>query len=67
MKIDKDMTFGDIMRKFPKSVQIMLKYGLHCVGWHVSPVETLGEGAKAHGFDDTKLNQLLQELNENAV
>jgi len=32
MKIDKDMTFGDIMRKFPKSVQIMLKYGLHCVG-----------------------------------
>ena len=31
-KITKDMTFGDVMKKFPKAIQIMAKYGLHCVG-----------------------------------
>ena len=31
-KITEHMTFGEIMKNFPKAVQIMSRYGLHCVG-----------------------------------
>lgn len=66
-KIKKDMTFGEIIRSFPKSSQIMAKFGLHCIGCHIAETETLAEGAMAHGFSSEKLKQLVDELNTSAV
>ncbi len=66
-KINENMTFGEIMANFPKSVPIMAEYGLHCIGCHISTTETLGEGAAAHGFDDAMLKQMLTDLNEKAL
>ncbi len=66
-KIRKDMTFGEIMRSFPKSAEIMAKYGLHCIGCHIANTETLAEGAMAHGMSGDQLSKLLQELNADAV
>ena len=66
-KINKDMTFGEVMKNFPKSIPIMAGYGLHCIGCHISTTETIGEGAAAHGFDDTTLTKMLNDLNEKAI
>ena len=66
-KITKDMTFGEVMQSYPKSVPIMAQYGLHCIGCHVSTTETIGEGASAHGFDDEMLKKMLTDLNNQAV
>lgn len=66
-KIKKDMTFGEILKNFPKSGQIMMKYGLHCIGCHIAVTETLAEGAMAHGFSSEKLKQLVDELNASVV
>ncbi|MCU0822315.1 MAG: DUF1858 domain-containing protein [Spirochaetes bacterium] len=65
--IKTNMTFGEILKKFPKSGQIMAKYGLHCIGCHIAVTETLAEGATAHGFSSEKLKQLVDELNTSAV
>ncbi len=66
-KITKDMTFGEIMKNFPKSVPVMAQYGLHCIGCHISTTETISEGAAAHGFDDEMLKKMISDLNEKAV
>jgi hybrid cluster-associated redox disulfide protein len=66
-KINKNMTFGEVMKNFPKSAQIMAGYGLHCIGCHISTSETIEEGAQAHGFDSNTLQKMLTELNERAV
>ena len=66
-KINKDMTFGEVMDAYPKSVPIMAEYGLHCIGCHISATETIKEGAMAHGFDDDMLKNMLKDLNEKAV
>ena len=65
--ISKDMTFGEVIKKFPKSAQIMAGYGLHCIGCHIAVSETIAEGAQAHGFDNDTLNNLIKDLNEKAV
>ena len=62
--ITKDMTMGEIIEKYPFAAEVMLSYGLHCVGCHVNPYETLEKGALGHGMSDEEITSLLQELND---
>ena len=63
-KITKDMTLGDIISRYPKTAEIMMKRGLHCVGCHVAAFETLEQGAKAHGMSDKDIETMLKEMND---
>ena len=62
--ITKDITIGDMVKQFPASAEIVTKYGVHCVGCHVSPYETLEMGLKGHGYDDAKVEQIVSEVNQ---
>ena len=61
-KIDKNMTLGEILAKYPESAEVMLRYGLHCIGCHVASWETLEQGAKVHGLDDKQVEQLVKDI-----
>lgn len=60
MKITKDMTIGEIVRDYPESIEILMSFGMGCVGCPASQMETLEEAAIVHGFE---LNDLLEALN----
>ncbi len=62
-KINKDMTFGELMQLYPDAVPILGNYGLHCIGCHMSVSETIDQGMKAHGMDNTAVDKLIAELN----
>lgn len=59
-KINKDMTFFELMRMYPASVEVLRKYNLGCVGCMGAQNESLEQGANAHGID---VNELLKDLN----
>lgn len=61
--ITKDMTFSEIMEKYPQTVSIFFKYQLHCIGCPISAKETVEEGARSHNI---KVEKLLAELNKAA-
>lgn len=62
-KITKDMTFGEVLKDHPQVAHIFLKYGMHCIGCHIAPSETIEQGAVAHGVDvDTLVNDLNNHL-----
>ncbi len=61
MKITKDMTLGEVMEKYPETVDVFMKHGLKCFTCFIAMMETIEQGAKAHGID---LESLLKELNE---
>lgn len=63
-KITKDTTIGDIVDKYPQVVDTLTSYGVHCVGCHVSPFETLEMGFKGHGLSDEKITEAVIKLNE---
>ncbi|MEA3430963.1 MAG: DUF1858 domain-containing protein [Nanoarchaeota archaeon] len=63
-KINKDMTFGDIMRVCPECSEILLSYGLHCIGCHVAAFETLEQGCKAHGLSDEQVEEMVKKIND---
>ena len=59
--ITKGMLIGDIIKKHPFSIEIMLEHGMQCVGCHVATWETLEQAAAGHGIDADKLVKKLNE------
>jgi iron-sulfur cluster assembly accessory protein len=42
----------------------MLGYGLHCIGCHANPLETIEQGALSHGMPKEDFEKMLKEVNE---
>ncbi|MDD5615214.1 MAG: DUF1858 domain-containing protein [Candidatus Methanoperedens sp.] len=64
MTISKENTIEEVVTKYPESVMVFMKHGLHCVGCHVSAFESIEEGAMAHGID---VDALVSDLNKIAL
>ena len=62
--ITKDMTIGEVVAKYPETAEIMLGYGLHCIGCHVNPYESIEGGAYGHGMTPETVDKLVKEMNE---
>ena len=61
MNITKNMTIGEIVRNHPESVEILMSFGMGCVGCPSAQAETLEEAAMVHGMD---IEKLLEALNK---
>jgi hybrid cluster-associated redox disulfide protein len=60
-KINKKMTFAQIMQENPKAAIELSNRGMFCCGCHMAEEETLEQGAEAHGID---ADELVDELNK---
>lgn len=61
MQITKDMTIGEIIRQDMSKADVLMSFGMGCVGCPSSQGETLEEAAMVHGLD---LSALLEALNK---
>ena len=61
MKFSKDTKIGEIIKKAPEKVDLLLQVGMHCIGCPASQGETLEEACMIHGID---VNDVVDELNE---
>lgn len=58
--IEKNMTIGELLEKFPDKADILLESGMHCLGCPASQMETLEEACEVHGID---VDELVEKLN----
>lgn len=63
IKANKDMSFFELIEKFPKSTEILQKYGLHCMGCMMAKVESVEQGCKMHGMEDEQIDKMIEEIN----
>jgi hybrid cluster-associated redox disulfide protein len=61
--ITRDMTFNEVLKKFPGTVKVFRSHGMQCAGCLGAEAETIEAGAVAHGVDP---EALLAELNQAA-
>ncbi|KPK99464.1 MAG: hypothetical protein AMJ91_07755 [candidate division Zixibacteria bacterium SM23_73_3] len=61
VKITKDMTFGEVLKRHPETVKTFFQYGMHCFGCHLAVDETIEQGAMAHGVE---IDKLIDDLNK---
>lgn len=63
-KITKDMNLGQIVFIYPEAAEVLLDYGLHCVGCFASEFDTIEMGARVHGMSDEEVDEMLERINE---
>ncbi len=54
----------DVVFKYPVSAEVMLDYGLHCVGCIASGFDTIEKGAKLHELTDEEIDEMVERVNE---
>ncbi|MDO5725477.1 MAG: DUF1858 domain-containing protein [Tissierellia bacterium] len=64
MKFTKDMLIGDIIRKDPRTIEVLMYHGMGCVGCPASQMESLEEAAMVHGISLEGLMDALNELED---
>ena len=60
-KINKDMTFAELIMENKKAADKLADKGLFCGGCPMAQFETIEQGARAHGVD---VDKLVKELND---
>lgn len=62
--IDPDISIQDLVKNHPQLVDVLIEeYGFHCVTCFLSEFETLREGAKVHGIEESDFDELMERLN----
>lgn len=62
--INRKTLIGDMVNKYPKTADIMLSWGLACIGCSINVFESVEEGARVHGqMSDKEIEKLIIELN----
>ena len=61
MKITKDTLISETLKINPKAAEILMGFGMGCLGCPSSQMESLEQAAEIHGID---LEKLLEELNK---
>lgn len=59
--ITKDQTIGEVIQLNPKAAQILMSYGMGCLGCPSAQVESVEQACEVHGLN---LEEVLSALNE---
>lgn len=59
--ITKEMTIGEVIKKYPKTIFVFIDYELHCLGCPMAIPETIEQAANLHRLD---LKKFLVDLNK---
>lgn len=61
VKLDSNM--AEIANRYPEAAQIMVEYGLHCIGCFANVYDTVETGTMLHGMNDKEVAMMLSEIN----
>lgn len=59
--ITKDMTIGEVVRQDSSKAEVLMSFGMGCVGCPSAQSETIAEAATVHGIN---LDELITALNK---
>ena len=59
--ITKDMTIGEVIKINESKAEVLMSFGMGCVGCPSAQAETIEEAAYVHGIN---LDELLEALNK---
>ena len=63
-QITKTTLINNLLEKNPEVAEILMAYGLHCVGCHFSEFDTLEDGAMVHGMSDEDIEFMIRDVNK---
>ena len=65
--ITKELTLGDLVKKYPSALNVFLSYGMPCVGCSVPTWMSISEAGKELGLNEASVNKMIIEANEAVI
>jgi hybrid cluster-associated redox disulfide protein len=62
--VSRSSLLSEVSIRVPDAEEIILAYGLHCLGCGLNSLETVEQGCLGHGMSDDEVDSLVDELNE---
>jgi len=62
--VTKDSNIADIVFKYPQASDVLMAFGLHCVGCFASAFDTIAQGAEIHDMSAEEIEELVDEINK---
>lgn len=63
-KVLRSSNLGEVVFMYPKTTEVLLDWGLHCVGCGAMHYDTIEAGARIHGYKDEEIDELVIRINE---
>jgi len=60
-KINKKMSFDEVLKKHPETAEVFMEEGMYCIGCPMSNDETIEQGSLAHGINPDKIVEKLNK------
>lgn len=57
------MTLQEVILKKPNATAVLLEFGLSCAACGLNSIETIREGALAHGLSESEIDLLIKRIN----
>lgn len=64
LKVKPTDNLGEVASAHPEAAQVMLDYGLHCVGCFANQYDSVEVGARLHGMSQEEVDEMLDEINK---
>ena len=62
--VNKETRIGEIVQKYPESIDILMAAGMHCLGCAASQMESFEDACMVHGIDSQLLEDALNQVIE---
>lgn len=53
-----------ITQESPRTAELLIEYGLHCVNCFANEMDTLEVGAQVHGMTPQEIDEMVEEINQ---
>ena len=57
--ITKEMLIGDIVKTYPEAGNVLMEFGMHCIGCMAARGESLSDACAVHGLDADEVAEAL--------
>ncbi len=57
LAIDPDMTVDEIMRRWPATIRVFIRYKMLCIGCPIGIFHTIGDACEAHRLDEESFSR----------
>ena len=64
IEVTKQTQIGEVLKLNPNVKEVLLGFGLHCLGCPMSQMETVEEAGAVHGLD---VDFMVKKLNEDLI
>lgn len=58
----REMTIGEVVRNHPESVEVLVSFGMGCVGCPSAQAETVIDACRVHGISSEELITALEKV-----